>query len=88
MKSNYSPDTEERAFIEDISQHDKFSFEEMSDSLKTFSQSVIEVENMTLKNKMLLGGWIAKASECLDVKICAEKIYQVDLMIGCLENVK
>ena len=34
LKSNYSPDTEERAFIEDISQDDKFSFEEMSDSRK------------------------------------------------------
>ena len=42
--SNYSPHTEEQAFIEDIPQVDRFSFEEMSDYLKTFSKSVIEVD--------------------------------------------
>ena len=63
LRKNYSPHTEERARIEDIPQDDRFSFEEMSDYLKTFSKSVIEVENMTLKNKVLLGGWISKAAK-------------------------
>ena len=40
LKNNYLPHTEERAFIGDILQDDRFSFEEMSDYL-------IEVENMT-----------------------------------------
>ena len=63
LRKNYSPHTEERARIEDISQDDRFSFEEMPDYLKTFSKSVIEVENMTLKNKVLLGDWISKAAK-------------------------
>ena len=63
LKKNYSSHTEEWAHIEDISQDDRFSFEEMSDYLKTFSKSVIEVENMTLKNKVLLGGWISTAAK-------------------------
>ena len=64
LKKYYSSHTEEWARIEDIPQDDRFSFEEMSDYLKTFSKSVIEVEeNMTLKNKMLLGGWISTAAK-------------------------
>ena len=59
MRNNYSPHTEERAFIED----DRFSFKEMPGYLKTFSKSVAEVENMTLKNIVLLGGWIVTASK-------------------------
>ena len=35
----------------------------MSDYLKTFSKSVIEAENMTLKNKLLLGGCISTAAK-------------------------
>ena len=35
--------------------------EEISDYLKTFSKSVTEVENMTLKSKVLLGGWLSTA---------------------------
>ena len=35
----------------------------MSDYLKTFSKSVIEVENVTLKNKVLLGGWLSTAAK-------------------------
>ena len=58
LRNNYSPHTEERARINDIPQNDRFSFEEMSEYSKTFSKSVREVENMTLKNKVLLGGWI------------------------------
>ena len=63
MKNNYSPHTEERVFIKDIPQDDRFSFEEMSDYLQTFSKSVIEAENMMLKNKVLLLGWIVTASK-------------------------
>ena len=62
FRNNYSPHTEEQAFIEDILQDDRFSFEEMSDYLKTFSKSVIEVENATLKIKVLLGSCILTAS--------------------------
>ena len=58
LRNNYSPHTEERARIDDIPQDDRFSFEEMPEYSKTFSKSVREVENMTLKNKVLLGGWI------------------------------
>ena len=47
LKNNYLPHIEEQTFIEDIPQDDRFSFEEMSDYLKTFSKSVIEVENTT-----------------------------------------
>ena len=56
LRNNYSPHTEERA--ENIPQDDRFSFEEMSDYLKTFTKSVIEVKNMTLKINVLLSGWI------------------------------
>ena len=52
LRKNYSPHTEERARFEDIPQDDRFSFEEMSDYLKTFSKSVIEVKNMTWKNQV------------------------------------
>ena len=33
----------------------------MSNCLKTYSKSIAEVENMTLKNKVLFGGWISEA---------------------------
>ena len=61
----------------------------MSDYLKNFSKSVIEVENMTLKNKVLLGGWVSTAAKVfrrdknLRVKNCVEKIYLIYLKIGC-----
>ena len=60
LKSKYSPHNEERGtFIEDIpSQEGQFTFEAISDSLKTFSKSIKEVENMSLKNKMLVAGWL------------------------------
>ena len=63
LRKNYSPHTEERGRIEDILQDYRFSFKEMPDYLKTFSKSVTEVENMTLKNKVLLGGWISTAAK-------------------------
>ena len=61
----------------------------MSDYLKNFSKSVIEVENVTLKNKVLLGGWVSTAAKVfrrdknLRVKNCVEKIYLIYLKIGC-----
>ena len=63
LRNNYSPHTAEKAFIEEIQQDDRSSFEEMTDYLKTFYKSVIEVENMTLKNKVLLGGQILTPSK-------------------------
>ena len=87
LKNNYSLHTEERAFIEDIPQDDRFLFEEMSDYLKTFSKSVLEVENMALKNKVLLGGWISTAAKVFR-RDNMRGIYLVDLNIGCLKNVK
>ena len=63
LRKSHSPYTEDGARIEHIPQDDRFSFEEMSDYLKTFSKSVIEIENMTLKNKVLLGGWISTAAK-------------------------
>ena len=65
LKNQYSPHNEGRGtFIEDIpSQEDQFTFEAMSDSLKTFSKSIKEVENVSLKNKVLLGGWILTAAK-------------------------
>ena len=64
LRRNYLTYTEERARIDDIL-HYRFSFKEMSDYLKTFSKSVIEVKNMTLKNKVLLGGWLSTAAKVL-----------------------
>ena len=87
LRKNYSPHTEERARIEDIPQDDRFSFEEMSDYLKTFCKSIIEVENMTLKNKVLLGGWISTAAKCLDAIKCVKKIHRIDLKTECLKSV-
>ena len=54
------------AFIEDIPSQEDQSFEEISDYLKT-SKSIKENENMSLKNKVLMGGWISTAAR---VKIC------------------
>ena len=50
------------AFIEDIPSQEDQSFEEISDYLKTFSKSIKENENMSLKNKVLMGGWISTAA--------------------------
>ena len=74
LKKNYSPHNEEQARIDGIPQDDNFSFEVMSNYLKNYSKSVIEVENVTLKNKVLFGGWLSTAAK--------EKIYVIDLKIG------
>ena len=65
LKNQYSPHNEERGtFIEDItSQEYQFTFEAISDSLKTFSKSIKDFENISLKNKALLGGWISTAAK-------------------------
>ena len=63
LKNQYLPHNEERAFIEDIPQEDRFTFEAISDSLKTFSKSIKKVQTMSLKNKVLLGGQISTAAK-------------------------
>ena len=65
LKNQYLPHNEERGtFIEDIpSQEDRFTFEAISDSLKTLLKSIKESENMSLKNKVLLGGWTSTAAK-------------------------
>ena len=53
-----------RTFIEDIpNEEDRFSFQGISDFLKAFSKSMKEVENMSLKNKVFLDGWISTAAK-------------------------
>ena len=48
LKKNYSTHNREQAPVDDIPQDDRsVSFEEMSHCLKTYSKSVIEVENVT-----------------------------------------
>ena len=61
--------------FEDIPQDDRFSFEEVSDYLKTLSKSIREVKNISLKNKSVVGWLDINSSKCLDaIKICVEKI--------------
>ena len=65
LKSRYSTDNRNQiTFTQDIpSQKDVPSFEAISDYLKTFSKSMKEDKNMSLKNKVLFGGWISIAAE-------------------------
>ena len=42
---------------------EEHSFEAMIGYLKTFSNFIKEDENMSLKNKFLIGGWILMASK-------------------------
>ena len=64
-KNQYLPHNDKRrTFIEDIpNEEDRFSFQGISDFLKTFSKSMKEVENMSLKNKVFLDGWISTAAK-------------------------
>ena len=62
-KKNYSTQNGEQARIDDISQDDSFSFEGMSNYLKIYSKSVIEVENMTLEDKVLFERWLSTAAK-------------------------
>ena len=73
LKSQYLTHNEEqRTFIQNIpSQENMPSFDywllinwlPITDYLKTFSKSLKEDENMSLKNKVLHGGWISIASK-------------------------
>ena len=49
-------------FINNISSKEP-SFEVMTGYLKTFSKFIKEDENMSLKNKCLIGGWILMTSK-------------------------
>ena len=63
LKNQYLPHSEEPgAFIGDIPSQEHKSFEQISDYLKTFSKSMKKKENMSLKNKILMGGWISTAA--------------------------
>ena len=63
LKSKYSAHNEEpRIFIQDIPSEEP-SFESIAGYLKTFSKSVKDDENMSMKNKCLTGGWILMASK-------------------------
>ena len=65
LKSQYlTQDDEERTFIEDIpSEENMPSFEAITGDLNTFLKSIKEDENMSLKNKTLIGGWILITSK-------------------------
>ena len=58
LKNQYLRHNQERgSFIEDILNQEERSLEE-SDHLKTFPKSIKENENMSLKNKPVIGDWI------------------------------
>ena len=62
LKSNHSNHNREQARVDNITQDDRYiSFEEMSNRLKTYSKSITDVENTTLKNKALFGRWLETA---------------------------
>ena len=65
LKSQYlAHNAEERTFIPNIpSEENMPSFEAITGYLKTFSKSIKEDENMSLKNKTLMGGWVLIASK-------------------------
>ena len=65
LKNQYLPYNEAQGTsIEDIpNKRDQFLFKVIPNYLKTFSKSIKEVENMSLKNEILLGGWISKAAK-------------------------
>ena len=62
LKSRYlEQHPADKTFIPHIPS-EKPSFEEITDNLKTFSKSIKENENMGLKNKALIGGWLIMTS--------------------------
>ena len=65
LKSQYYAHIdEERTFIPNIpSKENMPSFEAIAGYLKTFSKSIMEDENMGLKNETLIGGWILITSK-------------------------
>ena len=63
LKFKYLAHNEEpRIFIHDFLSRE-LSFEAITGYLKTFSKSIKDDENMSLKNKRLFGGWILMASK-------------------------
>ena len=63
LKSQYlEHNSEDRTFIPNIPSEEP-SFEAITDNLKTFSKSIKEHENMGLKNKSLIGGWLLMAAK-------------------------
>ena len=88
-KNQYLPHNEEwGAFIEDIPNQEDQSFKEVSDYWKTFSKSIKENENMNLKNKTVMGGWVSTAAKVfIRDKNILEKTCVFDLKIGCIESV-
>ena len=61
VKKKYSTQNEKQTRIDNIPQNDRFfSFEEMSNYLKTYSKSVIEFENI---KKVLFGVWLSTAAK-------------------------
>ena len=65
LKNKYLFHNEEcGSFIEVIpSREGQFTLQQMYNSITLFSKTVGEVENMSLKNKVLLGGWILTAAK-------------------------
>ena len=58
LKSQYlEHNPQDRTFIPNILSKEP-SFEAITGNLKTFSKSIKEHENMGLKNKSLIGGWL------------------------------
>ena len=63
LKSQYlEHNPQDRTFIPNIPSEEP-SFEAITGYLKTFSKSIKEDENMGLKNKTLIGGWILITSK-------------------------
>ena len=63
LKSKYSAyNVEPRTLLKDIPGKE-LSFKEITNYLKTFSESIKKDEDMSLKNKYLFGGWILMASK-------------------------
>ena len=64
LKSQYlAHSDEQRHFIQLPSEENIPSFEAITDYLKTFPKSIKEDENMILKKKTVLGGWISVAAK-------------------------
>ena len=73
LKKNYSTNNREQARVDDIAQDGcSISSEKMFNCLKTYSEYITEVENTTLKTKVLFGGWLSTAF----------KVYRRDKMCG------
>ena len=77
LKKQYQPHNEEPgAFIEDIPSQEGWSFDEIAIYLKTFSKSIKQIKNMSLKNKAFMGGCISTAARAFrhDENILGENL--------------